>query len=97
MSNVKCVRLITGEDVIAEYSVSNGVVTLENALRVSMVGGSNGQPNFGFMPFPLVSNDKKVEIPEDKIVFICDPAEEFLSQYNSVFSNIITPSQGLIV
>lgn len=98
MNNIKCVRIITGEDVIADYSENGDTAKLENPLRVSMVpGGANGQPNFGFMPFPLVSNDKIVEIGLDKIVFVCEPAEEFLAQYNSIFSNIITPTQNLII
>ena len=98
MSNIKCIRIITGEDIIADYTESNGTVKLENPVRVSMVpGGANGQPNFGFLPFPLVSNDKLIEITLDKIVFVCEPAEEFLVQYNSIFGNIIAPTQSLIL
>lgn len=98
MSNVKCIKLVTGEDVIAEYSVEGAVVKLENPVQVSMVPGRNsGQPNFGFIPFPLVSNDKIIEIQSDKIVYVCEPAEEFLTQYNSIFSNIIAPTQNLIL
>ena len=98
MSNIKCIRIITGEDVIADYSEQDGLIKLENPLRVSMVpGGANGQPNFGFMPFPLVSNDKVIEIQSDKVVFVCEPAEEFLEQYNSIFGNIIAPTKNIIV
>jgi hypothetical protein len=98
MSDIKCVKLITGEDVIADYSVNDGIVKLENPVQVSMVPSrSSGQPNFGFIPFPLVSNDKVIYINSDKIVFVCEPAEEFLVQYNSLFSNIIAPTQNLII
>ena len=93
-----CIKLVTGEDVIAEYSVEGSVIKLENPVQVSMVPTRNsGQPNFGFIPFPLVSNDKIIEIQSDKIVYVCSPAEEFLNQYNSIFSNIIAPTQNIII
>jgi hypothetical protein len=98
MSNIKCVKLVTGEDVIAEYSLSGTTVKLENPVQVSMVPSrSSGQPNFGFIPFPLVSNDKIISLESDKIVFVCEPAEEFVTQYNTLFSNIIAPTQSLIL
>lgn len=98
MSDVKCVKLVTGEEVIAEYSKTGEVIRLENPVQVSMVPSrNNGQPNFGFMPFPLVSNDKIIEINENSIVYTCVPAEEFLAQYNTLFGNIVTPSQSLII
>ena len=91
--------MTTGEDIICDYSISeNGVAKLENPVQVSMVPSRGGsQPNFGFIPFPLVSNDKVLNIDSTHIVFICEPAEEFVVQYNEIFSNIITPSKGLIV
>ena len=98
MSNIKCVKLVTGEDVICDYSTENGVSILENPVQVSMVPSrSNGQPNFGFIPFPLVSNDKKITLDSMHILYICDPAEEFVEQYNTLFGNIISPPTSLIL
>ena len=96
--DVKCVRLITGEDVIAEFENDGEKVSLINPVQVLRVpGGGTDQPNFGFIPFPLVSNDKTIVINNDKIVFVCEPSEEFLNQYNTIFGNIITPSSKIII
>lgn len=101
MSNIKSIKLITGEDVICEYIVdsNSNFVTLKNPVQVTMVPSRSGnQPNFGFIPFPLTSNDKEIKIKEENVLYICEPAEEFVTQYNTIFgSGIITPPQGLII
>lgn len=101
MSEVKCFRLVTGEDIIADYE-DNGIdsYVFNNPVQVSMVPSRSqtGEPNFGFMPFPIVSNDKQIKVKYDHIVFVCEPAEEFKNQYNSIFgSGIVTPTKKLII
>lgn len=98
--SIKSLRLTTGEDIISEIvSDIDGVYTLKNPVQVSMVPSrTNGQPTFGFIPFPLTSNDKELSISKVNVVFVCEPAEEFLNQYNSLFgSGIITPTKQLLV
>ena len=98
MSDIKCLKLITGEDIICEYSSSDATITMKNPVQVSMVPTRTGEPNFGFIPFPLVSNDKEITVDSAKVMFVCEPAEEFLNQYNQIFgSGIVTPSKKLIV
>jgi hypothetical protein len=97
--NIKAIKLTTGEDIIAEIEyLENDFWKLKNPVQVSMVPSrSSGQPTFGFIPFPLTSNDKEVKINSSHIMFECEPAEEFLHQYNTLFGNIVTPTTGLIL
>jgi hypothetical protein len=45
-----------------------------------------------------MSNDKKINIETCHIMFVCDPSEDFLNQYNSIFgAGIIAPQKKLIV
>lgn len=101
MSNIKAIKLVTGEDVVCEYITmeDEDIAVLKNPVQVSLVPSrAGGQPNFGFIPFPLTSNDKEIIINKTSIVFVCTPAEEFITQYNSIFgAGIITPTQGIIV
>ena len=44
MSNVKCVKLISGEDIIADVDESvQGLVVLKNPLLVMMIPNHNNQ------------------------------------------------------
>lgn len=99
--DIKAIKLITGEDIIAEIEYVDGTedqLNLKNPVQVSMVPSrSSGQPTFGFIPFPLTSNDKEIKINSSHVMFQCEPAEEFLTQYNSLFGNIVTPKQKLIL
>ncbi len=97
--NIKSLKLVTGEDIICEYSLSDGIVTMKNPVQATLVPSrTSNQPNFGFAPFPLTSNDKEITIEEKYILFVCEPAEEFVVQYNSIFgSGIVTPPKGIIL
>lgn len=97
--NIKAIKLITGEDIIAEVEfLDNDVWNLKHPVQVSMVPSrSSGQPTFGFIPFPLTSNDKEIKINSRNILFDCEPADEFVTQYNTLFGNIVTPPSGLIL
>lgn len=97
--NVKAIRLITGEDVISEIEDLGSTWTLKNPVQVSVVPNrSSNQPTFGFMPFPLTSNAKEITIKVEHVIFSCEPAEEFLAQYNQLFgSGIVTPTKSLII
>lgn len=99
MAEIKVVRLKSGEDIICEYfTVGDSTVVLKNPVQVSMVPTRNGEPNFAFIPFPLTTNDKEIFVKTDYICFVCNPAEEFLNQYNQIFgSGIVTPSKKIIV
>jgi hypothetical protein len=99
MTEIKAMKLVTGEDVIAELIDNGDTITFKNPVQVTMVPSkTGGAPNFGFIPFPLTSNEKEVTVAKDKIVFTVEPAEEFRNQYNTIFgSGIITPTQGIVV
>lgn len=96
---IKTLKLITGEDVIADCTFQDDKIILENPVQVTLVPTrTSNQPNFGFVPFPLTSNDKKITIGVNHVIFSAEPAEEFLTQYNAIFgSGIITPPKGIIV
>ena len=96
---VKALKLVTGEDLIAEFKENGDCYDLTNPVQVSMVPSRSGsQPTFGFIPFPLTSNDKEIKIHHKNVMFVCNAAEEFENQYNSLFgTGIITPPKKLIV
>ena len=96
MKDVKLIRLITGEEIIAEVlDWQNGVMTIQNALVVIPQQGQ-----VGFAPWATVINPDMPEIGLDMkhIIYSVEVAEPVVKQYNEIFgSNIVLPDKQLIV
>ena len=96
MKDVKLIRLITGEEIIAEVlDWKNGVLTIQNALVVIPQQGQ-----VGFAPWATVINPDMPEIGLDMkhVIYSVEVAEPVVKQYNEIFgSNIVLPEKQLIV
>ena len=96
MKDVKLIRLITGEEIIAEVlDWKHGVMTIQNALVVIPQQGQ-----VGFAPWATVINPDMPEIGLDMkhIIYSVEVAEPVVKQYNEIFgSNIVLPDKQLIV
>ena len=96
MKDVKLIRLITGEEIIAEVlDWKNGVLTIQNALVVIPQQGQ-----VGFAPWATVINPEMPEIGLDMkhVIYSVAVADPVVKQYNEIFgSNIVLPDKQLIV
>ena len=92
MSEVKYVKMLSGEDVIAEVEVQGSTVKLTHPL-VAIPDGKS----LGFMPFaPLIDQSiEYVNVSKSAIVFITTPAAEIIDHHKRQFSKIITPGKQL--
>lgn len=90
MSDIKIVRLITGEDILCNYSKSDadGVVLKDPAVLVSA-----GQGKLGLIPWlPYAETEDGVAVEERHIVFVVQPHKELENQYTSAITGIVVPS-----
>jgi hypothetical protein len=100
--NIKGIKLVTGEDVIADFSVlPDNRIRLINAVQIRVVPPQirGGEPSMGFVPFPTFSgkNNSFLLVEPLHVVYTYEPAEEISYNYNQTFgSGIITPSKRLI-
>ena len=97
MLNVKLIRIVTGEEIIAELvsqdddtiTVKNGLVVLPNASGV------------GFAQWATVidPDNPEVTMKQQHIVYVVDVQEDVSKKYNEMFgSKLVTPaSKKLIV
>ena len=96
MKDVKLIRLITGEEIIAEVlDWKNGVLTIQNALVVIPQQGQ-----VGFAPWATVIHPEMPEIGLDMkhVIYSVEVAEPVVKQYNEIFgSNIVLPEKQLIL
>ena len=97
--NVKLIRMHSGEDVIAdlikeqadELIISNPIVLVPGRNRKNELDGT-----VGFAPWsPVISPDvKQLRIRANYVVYVTDPNEDVVRNYNEIFSTIITPQNA---
>jgi|TARA_Y100000289_G_scaffold56419_1_gene60034 hypothetical protein len=93
--NVKLIRIITGEEVVAELveessefiTVRNGLVALPQAQSV------------GFMPWATVIDKQAPDITLSKthVVYIAEVDPGVKNKYSEMFGGITTPDKKLII
>ena len=96
MIEVKLIRIITGEEIIAELvDWSDGMITVKNGLVVL----PNAQ-GVGFAPWATVISTENPDITMNMhhVVYVADVQEDVAKKYNEMFgSKIVTPSSKKLI
>ncbi len=80
---VKLLKLITGEDIIADIKIDGGEVTLKNPVRMLIT-----PEGVGLGPLsPLIKEGSDIKVSANHIVFTGDVAIEVLNGYNAQFGS----------
>ena len=92
---VKLIRMWSGEDVIADITKEDtGSITITDPI-VAVPSQKQGQ--IAFAPWsPLLQKDK-LEVTKKYVVYMANPQEEIIEQYNSMFGKISKPTKKLIL
>ena len=93
--NVKLLRIVTGEEVIAELlSEDTDTITVKNGMVV--IPNANG---VGFAPWATVISKQEPNITVDRkfIVYMVECDVDVVEKYESIFSPIEKPSKKLIL
>ena len=98
MSDVKVIRLSTGEDVIAKVDMNSGSnIKLDKPFVIIPQQMGPGKPVQLMMSlYNAFGKGDKVEVAKDKVVFMTEPKDEIKNSYEQNTSKIITPNKGLI-
>lgn len=95
MIEVKLIRVITGEEIIAELvDWSDGMITVKNGLVVL----PNAQ-GVGFAPWATVISKDEPEITMSRkhIIYVAEVQDDVSSKYKEMFGNIITPAEKKLI
>ena len=92
---VKLIRMWSGEDVIADLTKEDtDSITITDPI-VAVPSQQQGQ--IAFAPWsPLLQKDK-LEVTKKYVVYMADPQEDIIEQYNSMFGKISKPTKKLIL
>lgn len=97
-ANVKLVKLLTGEDLLADIVMTDRTVIVKNPVRVIVMPNKLDPktPQIGLAPWAEFSDDKSITLDRSHVVAIMTPVKEFINQYNSMFGGIVLPTGNLI-
>ena len=93
--NVKLIRVVTGEEVIAEVlSETDDTITVKNGLVVLPSAQS-----FGFAPWATVISKEEPEITMSRkhVVYVAEVQDSVSKKYKEMFGNIITPDEKKLI
>ena len=96
MSDVKIIRLVSGEDVIAKITDYNNM-ELDKPFVIIPTQKAPGQPvQLMMTPYMPYADEDKITIAQDKVVTTVKPKKEILASYQKNTSKILTPNSELI-
>ena len=97
MSDVKVIRMTTGEDVIAKVDEGSEKVTLNKPFVIIPQQMGPGKPVQLMMSlYNAFGKGDKIQVGKDKVVFMTEPKDEIKQSYEANTSKILTPNKGLI-
>ena len=97
MSDVKIIRLMTGEDVIAKIGENDQGTSLSKPFVIIPTQKAPGQPvQLMMTPYMPYADEDRITIAQDKVVTTVKPKKEILASYQKNTSSILTPNAELI-
>jgi len=97
--NVKYIKLLNGEELIAEVVTEDLKTTIKNPIRLVLMPSKADpkNPQVGLAPWAEFSDDKEIVLDRSHILAVMTPIQEIVNQYNSIFGGILAPSSKLIL
>jgi len=86
---IRIVKLITGEELIADVTGNGTTMTLSKPCSLQMVPSRQNpdQPMMGMFPYAAYTEDHCIDVDIDKIIWDAKPLKELYNQYNSAFGS----------
>lgn len=104
MSKVKIIKLLSGEELLAEVvselsSATKVEYTIKNPVRIIVMPNKMDPktPSVGFAPWAEFSDEKSFTLDKSHIIVMMEPIKDFLNHYNSMFGGLVVPQSNLIL
>jgi len=88
-NDVKVLKLITGEEVIARVTEENNLITLEKPMTLQMMPPtSTGQVGFALVPWMKAAKNEKVTISTEHILVEVEASDQSEKNYLQVVTGL---------
>lgn len=89
--NVRLVRLITGEMLLADTTDNGSTLTLKKPAWIAQVKPGE----FALVPWLPLSKEESVTIDSSKFIYCVEPETGILNEYSTAFgSGLVMPNSG---
>lgn len=97
MDNVIVIRLVNGEEVVADASRSSEIsgVVLKNPAALVVQAGRDGRPSVGLADYLMFSEKKEITISDEHILFSYEPNTDIKNAYSTSFGSGIVLAKSL--
>lgn len=99
--NLKIIRFLGGEEIIAEVTGNAGLgwIKVKNPVAIMVMPDKADpkNPRVGFAPWVQFTADEEIEVNESLILSTMTPVKEFVTQYQNMFSAIKIPKTQIIM
>ena len=99
VENLKIIRMLTGEELIAEVlDDAYETIKVKNALRIVVMPSKTdpSAPTVGLAPYLQFSEDKELTLNKNCVITTASPITEFVNQYNAAFGGLVVPNSKII-
>lgn len=94
MTDIKIVRLSTGEELLCEVTGGPDHYTLKDVAILI----PTQQNSLGLAPFMAYSEAQNgMTVASQFVMFMVDPVQDLKGQYQQMFSKVVTPDSKLIL
>ena len=97
MANVKLIRTLVGEDIVAEIvSDDASGMRVKNPCQIGLVMTDSGQPTLNIQRMLTFSTESEVDVNKSLLLYVTTVDPKIEMKYNEIFGNIIVASQPRI-
>ena len=104
MADIKLLKMITGEELLAEvtFQTTDGTLLVKNATKIVLMPPRNPSqdrsPSIGLAPWIEFAENDTFYLDKSKVLAIMDPIPQFVQEFKRFHSKLITPPiQKIIV
>lgn len=90
MTDIKLVRLTSGEELLAKQKSGNTYVDICIIIP-------QGQGNLGIMQFMPYADYNEITFKDEHIMFVTEAKEQLLNEYKKVYGGVMTPPKKKII
>ena len=97
MSDIKCVKLITDQDLIGkvEFDVLGNINITDPAMIVMIPSESSEKMSLGLVPWVQYSEQKTFRLEKSNVLTTFDPVLNVLNNYNRIYGSGIVVAKTL--